>query len=62
VPTKPTDRVRHGAEQPSASALPLPEAKSISRPYTEHFAKTIEIEAALGRDVVQASGLYPDVK
>ena len=28
----------------------------------EHFAKTIETEAALGRDVVQASGLYPDVK
>ena len=28
----------------------------------EHFAKTIEIEAALGRDVVKASGLYPDVK
>ena len=28
----------------------------------EHFAKTIEIEAPLGRDVVKASGLYPDVK
>jgi hypothetical protein len=28
----------------------------------EHFAKTIEIETALGRDVVKASGLYPDVK
>ena len=27
----------------------------------EHFAKTIEIETALGRDVVKASGLYPDV-
>ena len=28
----------------------------------EHFAKTIEIEAALARDVVKASGLYPDVE
>jgi tripartite-type tricarboxylate transporter receptor subunit TctC len=28
----------------------------------EHFAKTIENEAALGLDVVKASGLYPDVK
>ena len=28
----------------------------------EHFARTIETETALGRDVVQASGLYPDVK
>ena len=28
----------------------------------EHFAKTIEIEAALGRDVVKGSGLYPDVE
>jgi tripartite-type tricarboxylate transporter receptor subunit TctC len=28
----------------------------------ENFAKQLEIEAALGRDVVKASGLYPDVK
>ena len=28
----------------------------------EHFAKTLEIEGPLGRDVVMASGLYPDVK
>ena len=28
----------------------------------EHFAETIEKETALGRDVVRASGLYPDVK
>jgi tripartite-type tricarboxylate transporter receptor subunit TctC len=28
----------------------------------EHFANTIKTEAGLGRDVVIASGLYPDVK
>jgi tripartite-type tricarboxylate transporter receptor subunit TctC len=28
----------------------------------EHFAKAIEQEGELGRDVVKASGLYPDVK
>ena len=28
----------------------------------EHFAKAIEDEGGLGRDVVKASGLYPDVK
>jgi tripartite-type tricarboxylate transporter receptor subunit TctC len=29
---------------------------------SEHFANTIKAETALGRDVVIASGLYPDVK
>jgi tripartite-type tricarboxylate transporter receptor subunit TctC len=28
----------------------------------EHFAKTLEAEGPLGRDVVMASGLYPNVK
>jgi tripartite-type tricarboxylate transporter receptor subunit TctC len=29
---------------------------------SEHFAKTIEAEIAIGHDVVKASGLYPNVK
>ena len=28
----------------------------------EHFAKIVEVEIGLGRDVVKASGLYPNVK
>jgi hypothetical protein len=28
----------------------------------EHFAETMKVEAGLGREVVIASGLYPDVK
>jgi len=28
----------------------------------EHFAKVLESEGVLGRDVVKASGLYPNVE
>ena len=28
----------------------------------EHFADVVKTESALGRDVVIASGLYPDVR
>ncbi len=52
VASKPEFQKRHMIARGLAAVLDTP----------EHFAKTIESEAELGRDVVKASGLYPHIQ
>jgi tripartite-type tricarboxylate transporter receptor subunit TctC len=52
IASKPEFQKRHMIDRGLTPVLDTP----------ENFANTVESEMALGRDVVKASGLYPDVK